>query len=273
MGVRRNQRALTSTERSAFVRAVIALKRRGDYDELVRVHAERMMTDWDGGPAVAHLGPSFLPWHREYLLRFERGLQSIDPSVTLPYWDWTLDASKTSSLWGGSFLGGDGRSTDGQVTTGPFAYSTGNWTLTVRVDDRPYLTRAMGVGTPTLPSRADLQGALARTPYDTAPWDTSPTSGFRGGLEGFVAPWLHNLVHDWVGGHMLTSVSPNDPVFFLHHCFIDKCWADWCAAHPGSSYLPSGGTANVVDIDEKMPPWYDTTPAQLIDHTRFYTYA
>ena len=21
--------------------------------------------------------------------------------------------------------------------------------------------------------------------------------------------------------------SPDDPVFFLHHCFVDKVWADW----------------------------------------------
>jgi len=23
--------------------------------------------------------------------------------------------------------------------------------------------------------------------------------------------------------------SPDDPVFFLHHCFVDKVWADWQA--------------------------------------------
>jgi len=272
MGVRRNQNRLTSAERSAFVKAVIALKKRGDYDDLVLVHGQRMTSDWDSGQPAAHLGPSFLPWHREYLLKFEQGLQSIDPQVTLPYWDWTVDATKTASLWSRGFLGGDGRPSDGQVTTGAFAYSTGNWTLTVRLDDRPFLTRAMGASTPALPTRADLQVVLARTPYDAAPWDTTAAGGFRNAMEGWVAPSLHNLVHQWVGGHMLTAVSPNDPAFWLHHCFIDKCWADWCAAHPPGTYLPPGSTANVIDVDETMPPWNDTTPADLLDHTRFYTY-
>ena len=38
------------------------------------------------------MSSAFLPWHREYLLRFERDLQSINPEVTLPYWEWETDA-------------------------------------------------------------------------------------------------------------------------------------------------------------------------------------
>jgi tyrosinase len=272
MGVRKNQSKLTASERNLFVKAMLAIKRRGDYDDLVRIHTDRMTSDWDTGQPVGHIGPSFLPWHREYLIRLEQALQSIDPRVTIPYWNWTVDRGRTSSPWTGSLLGGDGRPGDAQVTTGPFAYSTGNWTLNVRLDDRPYLTRAMGQSTPTLPTGSDLSAVLARTPYDASPWDTTPAGSFRNGVEGFSAA-AHNQVHVWVGGHMLTSVSPNDPVFWMHHCFIDKCWADWCAAHPGLPYLPGGDTANVVDVNETMPPWNDMTPASLIDHTRFYTYA
>jgi tyrosinase len=274
--VRKNQNKLTSSERTAFVNAVLQLKRQGGYDTLVQIHGDRMMADYAGGPPVGHDGPSFLAWHREYLLQFERALQAINPKVTVPYWDWTLDRSKTSSLWGAGFLGGDGRSGDAQVTTGPFAYATGNWTLNVRLDDRPYLTRAMGVSATALPTRSELTDVLARTPYDAAPWNADAPGGFRNGIEGFgsSSPMTHNQVHVWVGGHMLTSVSPNDPVFFLHHCFIDKCWADWCAAHPGlPAYAPGGGTDNVIDVDERMPPWGDMAPGDLQAYTRYYTYA
>ena len=38
---------------------------------------------------------------------------------------------------------------------------------------------------------------------------------------------------------MLPGTSPNDPCFFLHHCFVDKIWAEWQAAHPGLTYLPA----------------------------------
>jgi hypothetical protein len=33
---------------------------------------------------------------------------------------------------------------------------------------------------------------------------------------------LHNPVHRWIGGNMADATSPNDPVFFLHHTFLDK---------------------------------------------------
>lgn len=40
----------------------------------------------------------------------------------------------------------------------------------------------------------------------------------------------HGNPHVWVGGHMAnTKTSPNDPIFFFHHCYVDKMWADWQA--------------------------------------------
>jgi tyrosinase len=267
--VRRSASSLTPTQRTTFVSAVLELKRRGGYDPLVKIHFDRMTAD-GAGTWVGHQSPSFLPWHRRYLLEFERRLRAINPFVTLPYWDWTVDASPGSPVWGADFLGGDGRPGDRQVTTGRFAYATGNWPLTVRVDDRPYLVRSMGVETATLPTAAQLSAVLSATSYDASPWSASSPGGMRTGLEG-----LHNQVHVWVGGHMLQTVSPDDPVFFLHHAFIDKCWADWYALRAAgtSRYLPLSGTANVVDANELLPPWNDMRPADLVDHTKFYTYA
>ncbi len=38
------------------------------------------------------------------------------------------------------------------------------------------------------------------------------------------------------------DVTPNDPVFFLHHANVDRVWATWQLTHPGSdNYLPQGG--------------------------------
>jgi tyrosinase len=267
--VRRSASSLTPAEKAAFVAAVLELKRRGGYDLLVKLHFDRMTAD-GAGNRIGHQSPSFLPWHRRYLLEFERRLRAINPSVTVPYWNWTVDATRDSPVWGADFLGGDGQSGDRRVTTGRFAYATGNWTLTVRVDSRPYLVRTIGVETATLPTAAELTAALQKTPYDAAPWSADSPGGMRTALEA-----LHNRVHVWVGGQMLQTVSPDDPVFFLHHAFIDKCWADWCALHSAatSRYLPLTGTANVVDAGELLPPWNDMRPADLIDHTRFYTYA
>ncbi|MGN9775361.1 tyrosinase MelC2 [Micromonospora sp. H33] len=273
MGIRKNQRDLTPTERRAFVDAVLALKRSGVYDQFVRTHNDFILGDTDTGNRVGHRSPSFLPWHRQFLLEFERALQAVDPAVNLPYWDWTTDRSATSSLWSPDFLGGNGRSGDGQITTGPFAYATGNWPLSVRVDSRSYLRRQFGAAGQSLPTSSQVATVLAQTGYDVAPWNSTSASGFRNLVEGWRGPNLHNRVHVWVGGTMATGVSPNDPVFWLHHCHVDKLWSNWQRARPSAGYLPTGGTANVVDLHDVMSPWNTVSPADLLSHDAWYTYA
>jgi tyrosinase len=50
----------------------------------------------------------------------------------------------------------------------------------------------------------------------------------------------HDQIHMYVGGqfgHMGTFVSPCDPIFWLHHCNIDRLWAEWNApprSHPNT---------------------------------------
>ncbi|MER7910346.1 MULTISPECIES: tyrosinase family protein [unclassified Streptomyces] len=271
MTVRKNQATLTADEKRRFVDALLELKRSGRYDAFVTTHNAFIMGDTDDGDRVGHRSPSFLPWHRRFLLDFEAALKSVDPTVTLPYWDWTADRTARASLWAPDFLGGTGRARDGQVTDGPFARAGNRWPITVRVDGRDFLRRDLGAGGRQLPTRAEVDSVLAMETYDTAPWN-SASDGFRNHLEGWRGVNLHNRVHVWVGGQMGTGVSPNDPVFWLHHAFVDKLWADWQARHPGSAYLPAAGTRNVVDLHDTMRPWNDVTPADMLDHTPHYTF-
>lgn len=236
MTVRKNQAALTADEKRRFVNALLELKRSGRYDTFVTTHNAFIMSDTDNGDRVGHRSPSFLPWHRRFLIEFEQALQSVDATVALPYWDWTADRTSRSSLWAPDFLGGTGRARDGQVLDGAFARSGNRWTITVRVDGRDYLRRDLGAGGRQLPTRAEVDSVLAMETYDMAPWNSS-SDGFRNHLEGWRGVNLHNRVHVWVGGQMGTGVSPNDPVFWMHHAFIDKLWADWQARHPRSPYL------------------------------------
>ena len=38
----------------------------------------------------------------------------------------------------------------------------------------------------------------------------------------------HNWVHLWTGGSMATlEEAANDPLFYVHHAYIDKLWTDW----------------------------------------------
>jgi tyrosinase len=46
---------------------------------------------------------------------------------------------------------------------------------------------------------------------------------FSGQVEG--TP--HNTLHVAVGGDMASGGSAQDPVFWMHHCMVDYCWAKW----------------------------------------------
>lgn len=126
---RKNVSTLTRAERRRFVGAMLEVKRRGEYDEFVRTHIEYYVSDGDGGLRTAHMAPSFLPWHRRFLLDLERALRRVDSGVSVPYWDWTRDRTPSSAPWTQDLLGGNGRRSDRQVMTGPFAYAHGKWRI------------------------------------------------------------------------------------------------------------------------------------------------
>jgi tyrosinase len=170
--------------------------------------------------------------------------------------------------------------------TGPFAYAAGHWTLNVGVTDGRFLTRDLGrfAAPLQLPTRSELQWALDDPVYDAWPWDSTVRKGFRNKLEGWgvgsgPGSWKnHNRVHRWVGGAMLGGASVNDPVFWLHHAFLDLQWYRWQRAHRRHRYLPAeppGGSdpqhRRVVARHEKLPPW-DETPDQSEDASRIYRY-
>ncbi|GGV69484.1 tyrosinase [Streptomyces longisporoflavus] len=285
---RKNQARLTSTEKRRFVNALLELKRKGQYDEFVRTHIEHYVSDGESGLRVAHMTPSFLPWHRRFLLEFERALQRVDSSVSVPYWDWTVDRKPSSSLWGSGLMGGNGRRSDRQVMTGPFARRNGHWTIKEGATAGDFLMRDFGrPDNPiALPTKAELARAMRDPVYDTPPWDSTSAKGYRNKLEGWTsrsgnAKWRnHNRVHRWVGGHMLGGASVNDPVFWLNHAFVDLLWDRWRARHPRSApYLPAEPTGadngplhgHVAARHEAMPPW-GVTPDELLSHRGIYRY-
>jgi tyrosinase len=264
--VRKDQSTLTDKERKDFVDAVLALKNKYEdgsttdvYDEFVLLH-QAAMTDH-----AIHDGAGFFPWHRALLDLFERELQTINPRVTIPYWNWAVDNQATSSIWNSDFMGGDGDPADNNVVkTGPFRQ--GQWAL---ITDGPDLRRSFGVYVSSLPTAADEEYALTIPNYDVPPYDTGvdPTQSFRNFMAGWNSPTLqperHNRVHNWVGGSMLTEASPNDPVFWLVHANLDRIWANWEALY-GNLY-PESGAADGENLYDQMP-YLGVTPASVLDH-------
>lgn len=304
MAIRKNVRDLTSTEKQNFIRAIKALKAsispttgRSIYDEYVLWHSNATLredpNDSSGSPGfrrnAAHAGPAFNPWHRYYLYRFERQLQSKVPGVTIPYWDWAQDTADpfSSPIWSADFLGGNGDPNDGdQVKTGPFAL--GQWTIIDQTGNKQSggLKRRFGQIASGLPTQTDVNTAIRETPYDRADWNQLSSPSHRNRLEGFLGPTgsilqLHNQVHAWIGGDMISvTTSPNDPVFFLHHCNVDRLWAIWQANNPSQRYQPTSGGPSGHNLFDLMYPWdgratrLRTRPAEVLNHRVLgYSYA
>ena len=249
---------------------------------------------------AAHAGPVFLPWHRFMLALFEQQLQRVlgNPNFGLPYWDWAADgelsaaAQTTSAIWKDDCLGGGGDFTNPVVSTGPFSEDE-NWRVRIvtnvngdlMVTDRPLFRLFLATIQPgtsisgvTLPTKTHVATALGEEDYDTLPWDYL-AAGFRNTLEGWPGSGgsgLHNRVHHWVGGDMWPSTSPNDPVFYLNHCNVDRIWAAWLEKF-GNVYLPVQTEPEELRghrIDDAMhalisPPF---TPRQMLEAGNLFSY-
>lgn len=209
----------------------------------------------------AHRGPVFLPWHRWMLILMEHHLQRVldEDNFGLPYWDWAGDGElpstqqKSAPIWGGDCMGGSGN----PVTTGPFAQ--GLWKINVREDPEGNLVstnsslrRNFGARISNLPNRTEVRAAVNRgdpnVSYDSDPWSAESIS-FRNELEGWLnAPpsKLHNAIHVWVEGDMFFGTSPNDPVFYLNHCNVDRIWSAWIKKYNNPQYLPGDNASDDV---------------------------
>ena len=75
---------------------------------------------------------------------------------------------------------------------------------------------------------------------------------------------------------MLPSTSPNDPVFFMHHCNVDRLWEAWLTQH-GRTYLPAQTEpASLMGhrINDLMASLVSAPmkPADVLDMIAVYTY-
>lgn len=182
--------------------------------ELARVYpggggAMALATDmWN--TCQSHLGQPqeyFLPWHRLYLACFEDLVRTAsgDNCFTLPYWDYT-DAAQQA-------LPEQFRQ-PGHRTWGPLY--------------RPDRYAEINAGTPLPagPVRLALDLACMKS-GSYLPQDGD--AGFCANLDSL----LHGAVHLDIGTKLGMGAVPwaaNDPVFWVHHCNIDRVWASWNAA-------------------------------------------
>jgi tyrosinase len=157
----------------------------------------------------------FLPWHRAFILMYERTVRQLTghTDFALPYWDWTADrqlpAAFTQPTWNGQPNPLYESQRDMSPTDSLPDEIVGQAVITTILGDTPYET----FGT----SRPSGQDSLAQS------WINCEGCGVSGTLEA--TP--HNNVHNIVGGLMGGTQSALDPIFMMHHCNIDRIWAVW----------------------------------------------
>ena len=215
-----------------------------------------------------HVNFSFLPWHRAYLLDFERELQNIDPEVTLPYWRFDEPAPK---LMQPSFMG------RGRIQL-PVEFSSTNPLRNWSADGSfAGVARGNRVGpTTVIPVRNEMQSLqLSHGPSANfgqfSDWryvnNNEPT-----GLESDP----HNGAHGYHGWGWITdpTTSQLDPLFFLLHANVDRLWAKWqwlpdgtigSRSDPNSavSYISGQGLPNGHNRNDTLWPWDGVTSQRV----------
>lgn len=191
----------------------------------------------------------FLPWHRPYLLSFEKIVRDAIVKLggpadwALPYWDYDDFAERPDTL-GLPQEFYDKTLPDG--TPNPLALPVD---LRYGIDGNGNITLA--------PVQLDLARAFKEAEYTGVQTGGSP--GFGGAATGFnhgstrdypfglLESSPHNNVHNMVGGdngepdtsptyHEGLMSDPRtaglDPVFWLHHANIDRLWQIWLNRDP-----------------------------------------
>jgi tyrosinase len=157
----------------------------------------------------------FLPWHRMFVYFFERIIRSVsgDENFSLPYWNYSTNDMAIRGVIPPEFI----------MSNDPIFQS-------LFIPNRnPWINQGnpiRGNLTPGNPNDPLTLSSLKQANYQ-------PTSSTVRGFCETLDFGLHGNVHVGVGdGTDMGSVptAAGDPIFWLHHCNIDRLWASWNAA-------------------------------------------
>lgn len=256
--VRKPLFSLSGTEWNAFVAATKTLMAKSaaasavsEYDTLANI----FRTSSNAVLTYAR----YFPWHRRYLREFELALQRIDPRVTLPYWDFSVDggAPALSQAFSASYFGGNGQGVKHAVIDGRFA----NW-------------RPRYPSTHTLRRQFDRGNAITSWPtteqvsaivvgsmtYDSLRWAVESVAG---------------AVHVGIGGDMAASKSANDPLFWVAQASVDRIWDQWQRVTVANerSYGGSNRNGTTAKLTNVLSPWTQTVGQVMYTGDLCYSYS
>ena len=219
---------LTAAEKDLYRRAVVALnaeKVTGSLDYTTQF--QRFASVHNN--SCPHGNWFFLPWHRVYIAFYEselvRVLGADGANFALPYWDWSATPSIPSE-----FIGTD---------LDPVQLHKGTQFAKGRSVTRTFQFDAKSIGPDVVKQLVGLADFYAFASYPAKGTNGMNDRARSGQLESVP----HNYVHATIGGNMGTFLSPLDPIFYLHHCNVDRIWNLWLSARAkaGQDVLPFEG--------------------------------
>jgi tyrosinase len=218
VALRKSIYSLTEEELGSYREAIQKMMDRSDskgYNYLAGIHGVPQ------GLCVHHQWP-WLAWHRVYLYLFEQNLQDQVPGVTIPWWDWTSSDTHTNGLPQAFTAVSDSNGNPNPLLRSSISVLNPKplWPTETHRSQKP-------PNSPELPT-ADQVNICGSIPF----FNSDPT-GFSEQLAG-----LHDNLHDWVGGEMGNPAwAAYDPIFWSHHCMIDRLWYLWQIAPSNASFV------------------------------------
>lgn len=202
---------------TAYRAGVAAMRALPDDDPLSWQHQATIHNSF-----CPHRNWFFLSWHRAYLHQFEDIIRKLsgDETFALPYWDWTRNPQIPPPFWGD----------DNPLNHPRSATPTTN--MPVEFVGESVIGEIMGITDFEL--FASIKSTTQFSPAGTSQLEGRP----------------HNVVHGVIGGDMASFMSPLDPIFWLHHCNVDRIWDSWNEA----------GNANTSDPDLRDFVYAGTSP-------------
>lgn len=237
--VRKDANSLTDEERDRFLTAFAKINAKS---ATYQIFLDSHNAAADG---EIHGRPSFLPWHRAFILSLERLLQREDASVSLPYWRFDLPAPK---LFTEDFMGGDPDGSGRVAISGTNPLNTWKIGAVDGIYRTPTFDRVAAA--PTLLSQVATL-ALGSTFRNFRRMEGNPHGSAH--VAFFPAD-----IND-------PATATKDPLFFLLHCNVDRLWALWQLANDRwnpadiETYDPFGETGPGDQLAHTMWPWNGVT--------------
>lgn len=157
--------------------------------------------------------PWFLPWHRMYVYFFERIIRKVsgNANFTLPYWNYSAAGANHGRIPPQFRLAGS-----------PLFIQKRN----VHTANNQFANVNAGQPIDQFAPGILSTSSLAQCSYMPV---GQTIQGFNLALDS----GLHGNIHVYTGnGQNMGSIpwAAGDPVFWMHHCNIDRLWASWNAA-------------------------------------------